>query len=166
MLRVRKKVGACFARLRKWAIRHSFELLSIAVTVAIGLWIPIAIDSGQVARAKVDVCTTGILNSRHDLDVLLRGYAIDRSDKPNRLADWDTALSSLEIVHVTCDSSLVSGGSLLKEHPPTNFETLFAHFVHTRNLDRTGEWTDEDRGIVEAMNAWTESAVANLASIP
>lgn len=166
MLKVRKKVVACFARLRKWGTRHSLELLSIAVTVAIGIWIPIAIDSGQATRAKVDVCTTGILTSRHDLDVLLRGYAIDRSDKPNRLADWDTALSSLEIVHVTCDSSLVSGGSLLKEHSPASFAKLFAHFVHARNFDRTGEWTDEDRGAVEAMNSWTESAVANLASVP
>lgn len=156
-----KKIKYRVARLLRLAGRHPFEMISIAATISIGVWIPIAIDSGQASRARVDVCTTSILSSRHDLEGLLRGYATDRSDKPTRLADWDTALSSLEIVHVTCDSSLVSGGRLLREHP-VSFEDRFAQFVKTRTSDRSGRWSDVDKGTIEAMDAWTVRAVAEL----
>jgi hypothetical protein len=142
------------------------ELIALAITIAIGSWIPVQIDANAAARDRTQLCVTTVLTLRASLEDLLRGYAVDRADKPNRLADWDKAWSDAEVVRSTCDSPTIQSGDFLVlapgESDGESFRLLVPPLDEARHDSLSGGWGTKSQAAVEGLIRWTGWALTTL----
>jgi hypothetical protein len=140
-------------------VQISTLVVTSALTVGVGVfgfWLAAYIDEKDAARADQILCTSSVLQLRESLISLKRGYSIDRSDKPNRLADWDEVRFALDQVTFACGSALRGDEKIAAAYAEVR-EALSSELVTAFQ----GYW--DDATVISAV-AWTDDALDALAS--
>jgi hypothetical protein len=75
------------------------------VALAAGVYVPIKIDNDAQDRERTRSCLDAVVDLRASMERLETGYAVDPDTRPDRLADWDTAVNAFERTRVTCRNS-------------------------------------------------------------
>jgi hypothetical protein len=146
--------------------RNPYRTLTVVLTLIVGWYIPVQIDSNATRRDRRQVCVQRVLEMRAELVNLQRGYLVDRSDKPNRLADWDSNWKTVEIVGDACESEYAdSGRPFLQSRldgQGSNFQELASEFRLSQLESAGGSWTGKAEDSVALLLAWTTKALAEL----
>jgi hypothetical protein len=162
---VRTKNATAFETKRANTIAIAVGVVGVAATSLVGISIPIAIDNQASSRDTRQVCIKSILELRSVAADLVRGYAVNRSDEPNRLADWDAVQSGLDVVAISCDSNAVMRGDLLRtptRGDTSSFEDVRSALLNEKELDRSGNWTQQSVDVVSQMINWTTWALGEV----
>ena len=90
--------------LRRVTAEH-LGLAAAIIAIAVSVWatqqtnaVAEKLDRDSAVRDRAVACRTAIVSMHEKLMTLRRGYSLDRSDKPQRLADWDDAADAVQVL--------------------------------------------------------------------